>query len=83
MAYRLTRMFEANRVPRLSSRAVLAPRASGCAFVAVARRSNTLHAIESGAVEMDTLDRRLREMRWLKNKVFFGSIASRALEGFR
>ena len=33
--------------------------------------------------EPDTLDRRLREMRWLKNKVFFGSIASKALEAFR
>jgi uncharacterized protein (TIGR04255 family) len=29
------------------------------------------------------LDRRLLEMRWLKNKVFFGSITKRALELFR
>lgn len=29
------------------------------------------------------IERRLIEMRWLKNMVFFGSITSKALEGFR
>lgn len=31
----------------------------------------------------DLLKRRLAEMRWLKNKVFFGSITEQALESFR
>jgi uncharacterized protein (TIGR04255 family) len=29
------------------------------------------------------LDHRLAEMRWLKNKVFFGSVTKKALKGFR
>jgi uncharacterized protein (TIGR04255 family) len=29
------------------------------------------------------LEQRLNDMRWLKNKVFFGSVTERALEGFR
>ena len=32
---------------------------------------------------LSDLKRRLLEMRWLKNKAFFGSITTKALEGFR
>jgi uncharacterized protein (TIGR04255 family) len=38
---------------------------------------------ETCAPAMETIERRLTEMRWLKNKVFFGSVASKALESFK
>jgi hypothetical protein len=31
----------------------------------------------------DHIERRLAEMRWLKNKVFFGSVTGKAVESFR
>jgi len=34
-------------------------------------------------LEQSMLVRRLLEMRWLKNKVFFGSVTEKALELFR
>jgi uncharacterized protein (TIGR04255 family) len=40
----------------------------------------TTHAIETND---EMLARHLGDMRWLKNKVFFGSITEKALEGFR
>ena len=38
---------------------------------------------ESLGLRDDTVMQRLAEMRWLKNKVFFGSITEQALESFR
>ena len=32
--------------------------------------------------ELKLLDRRLTEMRWLKNRMFFGSVTAKALEAF-
>ena len=34
-------------------------------------------------LDQSELERRLTEMRWLKNKSFFGAITAKALEGFR
>ena len=38
---------------------------------------------EPSPLRRDLLEQRLTEMRWLKNKMFFGSIAPNALEAFR
>jgi len=35
------------------------------------------------AHDLTTLLRQLGEMRWLKNKMFFGNLTSKALESFR
>jgi len=35
------------------------------------------------ALEASGIERKLTEMRWLKNKAFFGTITSEALEGFK
>jgi uncharacterized protein (TIGR04255 family) len=40
----------------------------------------TLQAFNLGK---DAIEQRLQEMRWLKNKVFFGSITKKALERFQ
>ncbi len=40
----------------------------------------TLPGVE---LQMDALEECLAEMRWLKNKVFFGSITTKALENFK
>ena len=40
----------------------------------------TTHGFE---LDDSVLERRLSEMRWLKNKVFFGSITEKAFEMFR
>ncbi len=39
--------------------------------------------LEPFEVQQEVLERRLAEMRWLKNKVFFGSITDKALATFR
>jgi uncharacterized protein (TIGR04255 family) len=38
---------------------------------------------QGSALNEATMGARLAEMRWLKNKVFFGSVTEKALEGFR
>ena len=38
---------------------------------------------EPFAYDLSTVTRRLAEMRWLKNKMFFGNLTSKALESFR
>jgi len=40
-------------------------------------------SLEPFAIQQDILNRRLTEMRWLKNKVFFGSITKKALAIFQ
>lgn len=40
----------------------------------------TTHELE---IETSELDRILKEMRWLKNKTFFGTVTEKALEAFR
>jgi uncharacterized protein (TIGR04255 family) len=40
----------------------------------------TIHPLE---IRMDQMNKWLTEMRWLKNKVFFGSVTEKALESFK
>jgi uncharacterized protein (TIGR04255 family) len=39
--------------------------------------------VENTIIESDNLRNRLGEMRWLKNKIFFGSVTPKAIESFK
>jgi uncharacterized protein (TIGR04255 family) len=42
-----------------------------------------VHTTQSFAYDLASVKRHLVEMRWLKNKIFFGNLTSKAVEGFR
>ena len=43
----------------------------------------TVATIQPFEVRQEALDKRLREMRWLKNEVFFGSVTEKAVDSFK
>ena len=63
-------------------RTIQPPQSAGASGPALILDIDVFTAQSFDSDEM-VLDRRLLEMRWLKNKVFFGSITEKALEMFR